>query len=53
MYSQDVTGIFDCYIMGIPFLKGTIMGDLFYNTMLFTSFILIQYQVPKLKKQIA
>ena len=53
MYSQDVTGVFHCYIMGLPFLRGTLMGDLFYSTVLFTSFILIQYQVPKLKKQIA
>jgi hypothetical protein len=53
MYSQDMIGVLDCYIMGLPFLKGTIMGDLFYSTVLFTSFILIQYQVPKLKKQIA
>ena len=53
MYSKDIKGILDCYIMGLPFLKGTLMGDLFYSSVLFTAFVLIQHQVPKLKKKIA
>ena len=53
MYSKDIKGILDCYLMGLPFLKGTLMGDFFYSSILFTAFVLIQHQVPKLKKQIA
>lgn len=30
MYSKDLQGLLRCYIMAIPFLKMTILGDLFY-----------------------
>lgn len=38
-----------CYAAGIPFLKGTMLGDLFYSGILFGSFALAQTQFPALR----
>jgi hypothetical protein len=42
MYPHTMAGLRDCYITGIPFLKGTLLGNLFYSTVLFGSFALMQ-----------
>ena len=41
-YPQNIPGLMQCYVAGIPFLKGTLLGDLFYSTLLFGSFALAQ-----------
>ena len=51
LYTQDFSGLMTCYIAGIPFIKGTLMGDLFYSTALFGSFALAQKQFPVLQTQ--
>jgi len=38
MYSQSIFGMFESLAAGIPFLGNTIVGDLFYNALLFGSF---------------
>ncbi|MBI4008751.1 hypothetical protein HY357_00805 [Candidatus Roizmanbacteria bacterium] len=38
MYSKDLWGLFQAYVMGIPFFKNTILGDLFYTLTLFYGF---------------
>lgn len=48
-YSQDLSGLLACYAAGLPFLKGTVMGDLFYCTVLFGSFAWAQKQFPSLR----
>src|SRR5204863_9683260 len=35
MYSADMAGLIQCYVMGLPFLKYTIAGDLFWAAVLF------------------
>ena len=30
-YARDLSGLWQSYIMGIPFFKGTLLGDLFYT----------------------
>ncbi len=45
-YPQNITGLLECYAMGIPFLKGTLLGDLFYCGILFGSFEFLKYKVP-------
>ena len=30
-YSRDISGLWQSYIMGLPFLKNTLVGDLFYT----------------------
>ncbi len=35
MYSRGLDGLIQSYIMGLPFLKWTLFGDLFYTTVFF------------------
>lgn len=48
-YSQNMGGLMTCYAAGIPFLKGTLFGDLFYSGVLFGTFALAQKQFPVLR----
>jgi hypothetical protein len=48
-YPQNVGGLMTCYAAGIPFLKGTLLGDLFYSGVLFGSFALLQKIIPALQ----
>ncbi len=45
-YPQNFAGLMECYVMGIPFLKGTLLSDLFYCGVLFGSFEFIKIKVP-------
>lgn len=47
LYTQDFSGLMNCYIAAIPFL-GNIVGDLFYNTLLFGSMFLAAKKIPAL-----
>ena len=49
MYSQDANGLMACYVAGVPFLQGTLLGDLFYSGVLFGAFALLQQWAPTLK----
>jgi hypothetical protein len=49
MYPKTFEGLVTCYIAGIPFLKGTLFGDLFYSCVLFGTFALAQKQFPVLQ----
>lgn len=49
MYSQNFNGLMTCFAAGIPFLKGTLLGDLFYSGVLFGTFALIQQKIPALQ----
>lgn len=48
-YAQNFGGLMTCYAAGIPFLKGTLLGDLCYAAALFGSFSLMQQQIPALR----
>lgn len=48
-YPQNFGGLMTCYAAGIPFLKGTMLGDLFYSGVLFGSFALLQQRFTILK----
>lgn len=49
MYPMNFEGLMTCYAAGIPFLKGTMLGDLFYSGVLFGTFALVQKQFPLLQ----
>ena len=49
-YPQNFGGLMSCYAAGIPFLKGTFLGDLCYSGVLFGSFYLAQRRIPVLVK---
>ena len=42
IYSADMAGLIQCYAMGLPFLKYTIAGDLFWAAVLFGGAWLVQ-----------
>jgi hypothetical protein len=35
LYAQDASGLVACYAAGLPFLKGTVAGNLIYSAVLF------------------
>lgn len=35
MYARDISGLWQSYVMGIPFFRNTLLGDLFYVTLFF------------------
>lgn len=43
MYAHTFDGIAQCYIMALPFLRASLMGDLFYGAVLFGSYELALY----------
>ncbi len=50
LYPKTLSGLGTAYLAGIPFLKGTLLGDLFYNLLLFGSFALIRWRYPSLSQ---
>lgn len=48
-YPQNFSGLISCMAAGIPFYKGTLLGDLVYSSALFGGFALLQSGVPALK----
>lgn len=47
-YPQDFGGLIACYAAGIPFLKGTFLGDITYSAILFGSFAVLSARYPVL-----
>lgn len=48
MYPKTLEGLMMSYTAGIPFFMNTLAGDLFYTTVLFGSFALLQNRYPSL-----
>ena len=46
-YARDLSGLAQSYIMGLPFLRGTLAGDLFYTTVFFGGYELVLRFVKK------
>lgn len=49
-YSKDLSGLMNCYVAGLPFFRGTLVGDLLFTAVLFGSFKLAELRFPKLVK---
>ena len=45
LYSGDMAGLIQCYVMGLPFLKYTVAGDLFWSIALFGGAALLRRRV--------
>ena len=45
-YSKDIVGIGSCFAAAIPFLKYTIIGDLFWNTVFFGTYGFANSSLP-------
>lgn len=52
-YTLNVEGLINTYILGIPFLGNTIIGDLVYSGLLFGSYSLIQHFLLSKKQVVA
>ena len=50
LYAKNFSGLTECYLLAIPFLKNTLFGDIFFSAVLFGSFYLAQIKFPKLAK---
>lgn len=46
-YPRDISGLLQSYVMGIPFFRNTILGDLSYTGIFFGCFELVQLLVMK------
>lgn len=49
-FSQNFSGLMDCYFIAIPFYKNSLLGDLFYSTVLFGGFYFARVKFPALAK---
>ena len=45
-----ITGLYTTYVLGIPFFAPTLLGDLFFNSVLFGAFYFAQLKYPLLVK---
>ena len=45
MYSMNFNGLVQCYVNALPFFRGTLMGDLFYSSILFSLYAFVAHAV--------
>lgn len=45
MYPITIEGIVQCYVMGLPFLRATLIGDVLYGLILFGAYEAVWYMV--------
>ncbi|MDD3181113.1 MAG: hypothetical protein PHQ04_12345 [Opitutaceae bacterium] len=50
LYPPTLAGLAACYVAAIPFFQNTVMGDLFYVTVLFGGFALAERRWPILRE---
>lgn len=50
LYPMNGAGLIECYVAAIPFFQGTLLGDLFYSTVLFGGFYLLSINIPALQE---
>jgi hypothetical protein len=48
LYPRTPLGFIECYALAIPFFQNTVLGDIFYTSILFGSFRTIERMVPAL-----
>lgn len=49
-YPQNMVGLIECYTLAIPFFNSGLLGDVFYSTLFFGSFYLVQQRYPVFKQ---
>ena len=50
LYTMNGLGLAECFAAGLPFFQNSLIGDLFYNTILFGGFYLASINIPALQK---
>jgi hypothetical protein len=51
LYPTTLTGLLECYVMGLPFYQYTLAGDLMYTAVLFGGLALIESGFPALREK--
>jgi hypothetical protein len=49
-YPRTLKGLIACYVAAIPYFRNTLAGDLFYSTLLFGGFALLQKAIPAVRR---
>jgi len=49
MYTHDAAGLVQCYVLALPFLQNTLIGDVAWTAVLFGSWWLVQFWVPAMR----
>jgi len=49
-YPKTWAGLFECYVMGLPFFKWTLLGDVTFSAALFGSWAILTNTVPALQE---
>ena len=49
-YTQDFQGLIQCYTVAVPFFNNGILGDLFFNGILFGGYYYAIKYIPALQK---
>lgn len=47
MYTHNAAGMLTCYTYAVPFIKGSVMGDLFYNSLFFGAYFILAHFYSK------
>ncbi len=48
-YSKDIAGLLSAYTAGIPFIKNTLISDMFYSSLLFGGYYVLQNRFVSLR----
>lgn len=49
MYNRSLSGLFESYLMGLPFYRYTLLGDLFYTVSFFGLYRLVLWFIRKVR----
>ncbi len=47
MYAKNASGLLESYVMGLPFFRNTLVGDLFFNILFYVGFRLLFFLSKK------
>ena len=50
MYALDFTGLIQCFVLALPFLQNTVIGDVVWTAALFGSWWLVQLWIPAARR---
>lgn len=53
LYGYTTQGLINCYVAAIPFFKGTVMGDLFYNLVFFGAYGIYSRMNPAFAEKVS
>jgi hypothetical protein len=53
MYALDFTGLIQCFVLALPFLQNTMIGDVAWTAALFGSWWLVQLWIPPARRATA